>query len=180
MIGTVNHDEYNLTFDFFCISVCLSRSDTGPRATRRFNLSTLLNPETLFSAMRVQHAREMKCSMNDLKMVCSWKGSQNEDDSSGSKMIIEGLLIQGAVLRGDKLVDCAAYGEELSPLPPVSIMFEPLDGEHRPDTYAQSTLEVPLYYNLSREKLLGTLTLPCSQQDRVKWILASVAIFIES
>jgi len=169
----------------------------------------LFNPEGVFSAFKVQRARDLKCSINDLVLCCSWSSNDrtcqtSPDDSSGSyitrndgksscsaqgsrgSLMIKGLLIQGAVLDGEKkrssrskLADCAPDGKALSALPPVWITYE-TQHQHQSQDQESGNLEVPLYYNTSRETLISTLLFPCQEKkERTKWILAGVAIFVE-
>lgn len=100
--------------------------------------------------------------------------------------MIKGLLIQGAIFDGKsygnsrgKLADCAPDDEALGALPPVWITYEARQQNHIQDQES-SNLEVPLYYNTSRETLVSTLLFPCQvKREHTKWIFAGVAVFIE-
>lgn len=149
----------------------------------------------------MQLARDLKCSVNDLVLRCSWSSNDTPPtDSSGSEirsdgkssqgsrgsLMIKGLLIQGAIFEGKsygnsrgKLADCAPDDKALSALPPVWITYE-AQQQHQIQDQESNNLEVPLYYNTSRETLISTLLFPCQEKrERTKWILAGVAVFIE-
>jgi hypothetical protein len=194
-------------------------SDTGLFQATLYNtlhLNTLFNPDGVFSAFKVQRARDLNCSISDLVLRCSWNSNNNiisrksfansssksnrstsDGNSSSNKvsrsaLVIKGLWIQGAVFdwrnsessSSSKFIDCAPEDRELSALPPVWITYEMQQDQEQQQQIEDKTnnlhLEVPLYYNMLRERLISTLTLPCpDQKERTKWILASVAIFIE-
>ena len=88
---------------------------------------------------------------------------------------IKGLLLQGAVFDGKKLIDAECDGPELEVAPLVTVAYLPFSDAEK---YASSaSLKIPVYYSTTRERLLTELSIP-GGDDLPRWILAGVALFL--
>ena len=66
-------------------------------------MSELFHPDTFLNAFRQQSAREMKCSMEELKFMTSWKGGAG-GGIEGAKItaLIGGLQLEGCTFDGTR------------------------------------------------------------------------------
>uniref|UniRef100_A0AAF5DHG2 Cytoplasmic dynein 2 heavy chain 1 n=1 Tax=Strongyloides stercoralis TaxID=6248 RepID=A0AAF5DHG2_STRER len=140
-----------------------------------FDLSNWLRPSRCLNALKQLTARTSDTSLDQLKLATSWRRSLIT-----SKYIteIKGLQIEGALFNGEKLT------ETLSNSPPINnvpILFVAYIQTTSPNIYDEkSSIEVPLYENISREDLVTTLQLPFdNEDDKLKWILINVALFLK-
>jgi len=110
-----------------------------------------LHPETFLNALRQRSARIFKVAINELKLVSSFDLSKL--DKQGA-IALEGLWLQGCSFDKTQLVDIKGQTNEIIMLPVCAISWISQSSQ---DPSAGSTVEVPVYYSLDREKLLCTL-----------------------
>ncbi|KAK0416088.1 hypothetical protein QR680_012293 [Steinernema hermaphroditum] len=66
----------------------------------------------------------------------------------------------------------------LNSLPPLIVAWSPKGAK---DIYDEAeSVWVPLYVDKRRERAIATVQIPCGRSQRDKWILASVAVFLNS
>ena len=135
------------------------------------------------SAIQQTLARSKKCSIDDLRMSCSWQTCSSNNflstDQSGLSVTIDGLLIQGATLQNKNnnpvLRHLSVDSPEFALAPPVSITYTlPSDAD-----LTTSCVNIPVYFTSSRETAFIDLPIPCPKGEERQWILAGVALFIE-
>jgi LmbE family N-acetylglucosaminyl deacetylase len=65
-------------------------------ALGKMNLAHLYHPDTFLNALRQQTARELRESIDNLRLVTTWDAAYNPGHSLAAT--VEGLLVQGAAL----------------------------------------------------------------------------------
>ncbi|KAJ3130163.1 Cytoplasmic dynein 2 heavy chain 1 [Nowakowskiella sp. JEL0407] len=135
-------------------------------------LSDLFNPTAFLNAFRQHTSRKLKKSMDSLQLVSSWTGSDLVvANMQVIKISVSGLLIQGANFDGIRLSEVAPNDLSFAPAPNCYLAWMPKSFKFLHD------LEIPLYLNSTREKIVTVVQVPSSDNDRSKWIMASVAFF---
>ncbi|TMW62553.1 hypothetical protein Poli38472_005171 [Pythium oligandrum] len=152
-------------------------ASSGKLLARGLDLSDLLHPGTFLNALRQQSARELKCSMDGMKLISCWE-KEKISESGASKLEwfeITRLLLQGASFEGGMLVEACSDAQELVTVPSCYVAYARDDAK---EMYAkESCIKAPLYYSTSRERLLVEIAMPISG-DHARWILAGVALFL--
>lgn len=90
---------------------------------------------------------------------------------------IEGLLLQGCSFDNSKITEAHASAAEVLSAGPCTLAWIPADATspfYEPNT---ATVDVPVYQNLLREKLITVLSMPCTG-TKDKWLLAGIALFL--
>ncbi|KAH3756292.1 cytoplasmic dynein 2 heavy chain 1 [Pelomyxa schiedti] len=137
------------------------------------NLNDLFHPSTFVDALCQQTARSMRRTLDTLTLVATWTKVPSISTPSAT---ISGMLLQGCTIDSSgRLVDAEATAPELVPTPALTLYWLPAE---TPSPYAGTmTVDVPVYLNLQREKLVMTLSLPCTG-TKEKWCIAGVALFL--
>lgn len=146
------------------------------------SLGDIFNPATFVNALRQQTARKVGLAIDRMKMIASWES----DDKARSILsrncgcalpcTLTGMLLQGAIFQGGKLRESASDASELSPSPSVCIGFVSAD---TPEPYSiEDTIAIPAYFTPSREDFLMDIPMPADSQDKTRWILAGVGLFL--
>jgi hypothetical protein len=145
------------------------------------SLGDIFNPATFVNALRQQTARKLNLAIDRVKMIASWESEEKArgvvSRTGGCPLpcILSGMLLQGAIFQG-KLKESPPDGSENSPAPNVCIGFVPDDV---PEPYsADDTIAIPAYFTPTREDFLMDLPMPTEYQDKQKWILAGVGLFL--
>ena len=107
--------------------------------------------------------------MDVLHLISAWP---NAGITSSLSIIVKGLLLQGAELRGTSLVEASNDAPEIILMPSLSLGYSREMLSHSSDE-----LVIPLYRDATREHFLLDITLPI-QKDADVWILAGLAIFL--
>ncbi|XP_065833043.1 cytoplasmic dynein 2 heavy chain 1-like isoform X2 [Oscarella lobularis] len=138
------------------------------------DLSELFHPDTFLNALRQQAARNLKCSMDDLKFVCSWRTS----DTRGAVTVkIEGLQLEGCTFDGARLTDNQRDSPSVSAIPPCCFAWVSKDA---PEPYlASDCISLPIYYSAEREHIVTRLNVPCGG-DQDHWIQSGAALFLKN
>ncbi|KAJ3070332.1 Cytoplasmic dynein 2 heavy chain 1 [Podochytrium sp. JEL0797] len=156
--NTVNADE-----------LC-AKATKGTLFSGTFKLSCLFNPIPFLNALRQQTSRKLKIPMDDFSLFSSWK--KNELGQAALPIAVEGLLLQGCNLDGARLIEASAEDPSFAAVPVAYLAW-------MPKTFILSSrIDVPLYVSPTREKLVGTLQVPCNPEDESTWVLAGVAFFL--
>jgi dynein heavy chain 2 len=135
-------------------------------------LDDLFNPSTFLNAVRQQTARQLKRSIDDVKLVCSWEAN-GKDPGCKLPFSVTGLRLQGAEFVGSRLTHAGA--QELAIAPDVQLGFIPSEAQ---EPYDESkSFCVPVYNSITRAALLMELKMPIDgPEDARRWILAGVAL----
>ncbi|KAK9747094.1 SacI homology domain [Popillia japonica] len=131
------------------------------------NLSLLFNPETFLAAFKQHYSREHKIALDELTMQTTWK---NTPDS----IILEGLLISGALFDGILLSTCTANTESINPVPYCYITWIQKKNAVINDKF----INVPLYYTSDRDKQVAQIQIPCDSKEKDNWIKTGLAFFL--
>jgi len=157
------------------LSRWVQQANKGALLDNPLSLEDLFNPGTFLNAVRQQTARLSHCSMDSLKMVSCWEVSKLK--TAPLPLVIKDLTLQGASFGGKCLHETAPNAAEVSEVPPVAIAYLTHD---QPDPYdVGQAISVPLYYSLSREKMLVEISMPFDD-DESRWILSGTALYLGS
>lgn len=162
----------------------LASSARGNLLDEALSLGDLFNPATFVNALRQQTARLLGSAIDRVKMICSWanrKDALQAFSKCGNCPLpcqLTSLLLQGASFSagGSALRDSASEASELTPAPNVMIGF--IDREAGEPYGEQPTIAIPVYFTPSREEYLTELQIPVEDNDKNKWILAGVSLFL--
>ncbi|KAI8925894.1 dynein heavy chain and region D6 of dynein motor-domain-containing protein [Entophlyctis helioformis] len=135
-------------------------------------LSSLLNPVTFLNAQRQQTSRKLKQPMDSLRLLSTWNPSELKD--CPLKVSVNGVLLQGCNFNGDRLSEAGTNDPIFTVVPTCHMGWVS-------EVSIKSTgkLEVPLYINPTREKMVTSLMVPC-QDDGATWIQAGVSFFLSA
>lgn len=163
----------------------LRRSKERTLLGRPLSLNDLFRPATFVDALRQQAARAVHRALDTLKLVALWGSSSSASTAASGKGLaggalppvhasIDGLLLQGCSFDAGKLVEAQPSAPELIQMPRCTLAWIP---EEAPSPYGSDVVDVPVYQNLLREKIVVTLSVPCSGSKQ-KWNVAGVALFL--
>lgn len=142
-------------------------------------LADLFQPNVFLNALRQESARKLACSMDELELRSSFNRQDMPEDSITTN--VRGLLLQGAGFDGQQLVASSAEATELVSVPVMFIAWVAKARGGGEDGSGQGSAEVPagvpLYYSLSRERLLVQVHVPSGGRND-KWTVAGVALFL--
>ncbi|KAI8621722.1 dynein heavy chain and region D6 of dynein motor-domain-containing protein [Chytriomyces sp. MP71] len=146
------------------------KAQSGALFASPLKMANLFNPIPFLNALRQQTSRKLKKPMDDFALFSTWKKA--ELAQAALPIAVDGLLLQGCNMDGAHLIEATADDASFSVVPIVHIAW-------MPKTFIlPSRMEVPLYVTSTREKLVGTLQVPCNEEEESKWILAGVAFFL--
>eukprot|EP00455_Lapot_gusevi_P046342 TRINITY_DN6084_c0_g1_i4.p1 TRINITY_DN6084_c0_g1~~TRINITY_DN6084_c0_g1_i4.p1 ORF type:complete len:746 (-),score=233.94 TRINITY_DN6084_c0_g1_i4:98-2335(-) len=153
----------------------LERVEQGNLLSQPIRLAELLNPSTFLNALLQQTARSANVAIDSLKLVSAFDRALLAANNAKVIVQLDGLLLQGAAFPGGRLSPLPPNSPSLSFLPPVYLAWI---SKSDPECYPEaSSVMVPMYYCINREKLVCELRLPC-QGDKFTWILSGVAVFL--
>jgi dynein heavy chain 2 len=133
------------------------------------SLGELFHPETFLNALRQLTGRRLNVPMEQLKLASSF------DSRMPGSVQLKGLLLQGCEFDRGKLVDAGPESPEVTPIPSISIVWVPSDSSSTQNS--STSVEVPVYHSLERDKLLCTLTIENSG-GAAERIISGVALFL--
>ncbi|KAJ3140439.1 Cytoplasmic dynein 2 heavy chain 1 [Physocladia obscura] len=112
----------------------------------------------------------VKIPMDDFALYSTWKNG--ELSKAPFQICVEGLLLQGCKMEGMRLIEASSEDSSFSLVPAAQLAW-------MPKTFILSSrMDVPLYISSTREKLIGTLQVPCAPEEEAAWILAGIAFFL--
>jgi len=152
----------------------ISKVTNGSLLKSGVSLSDLFHPETFLNALRQKAARQLKYAIDELKLVSSFEAGKVNLQTGAQ---LEGLFLQGCEFDGARLndiKDTSGSSSELTLLPSCNIAWVRREDQ---DPYGQGTVNVPVYLQIDREKLLCTFNVP-NQGDEWKRIIGGVALFL--
>ncbi|KAI9102585.1 dynein heavy chain and region D6 of dynein motor-domain-containing protein [Phlyctochytrium arcticum] len=136
-------------------------------------MASLFHPITFLNALRQQTARQLKKPIDELKLTTTW-GSVSLPSKSLS-VTIGDIFIQGCTFDGARLQEAHPEDPTFMPSPNCNIAWVSESVPHAYDKF----IELPLYEETSREKLVCKLIIPCADNHSL-WILAGAAFFLEA
>lgn len=100
----------------------LDRAERGSLLSEELDLSELFHPDTFLNALRQQTARDVGCSMDNLRFATSWRGAVH-----GAKHAVRlgGLQLEGGVFDGVRLTESARDSPSVCSVPVVSVAWIP-------------------------------------------------------
>lgn len=115
--------------------------------------------------------------MSDLRLTCSFNTNSSISSYSTNSIVVEGIYIQGAILKETRLSSVDASSPQYSTIPPMTISFIPIT---EPLLELGETLSVPVFVSLWNKRTVLDVSLPCtSENDKRKWILSGVSLFTD-
>lgn len=144
-------------------------------------LGDIFNPATFVNALRQQTARKLGLAIDRVKMIASWESEERARNivsrTGGCPLpcVLSGMLLQGAVFQS-RLKESPANASENSPAPNVCVGF--VSSETAEPYSNEETIAIPAYFTPSREDFLMDLPMSSNSNDKQKWILAGVALFL--
>ncbi|KAI9332693.1 dynein heavy chain and region D6 of dynein motor-domain-containing protein [Obelidium mucronatum] len=147
------------------------KAQSGAIFSTPLKLSCLFNPIPFLNALRQQTSRKLKIPMDDFALFSTWKKS--ELGQAALPIAVEGLLLQGCNMDSMRLIEASSEDASFTSVPVAYLAW-------MPKTFVLSSrIDVPLYVTPTREKLVGTLQVPCSPEEEATWVLAGVAFFLQ-
>ncbi len=114
----------------------------------------------------------MKVAADELKIIVSF----DQDKLTSVNIVkIKGLLLQGCVLNGNKMLE--EGGKNLQEFTPLPILYVSFVGRDTRDPYTNGIDEFPIFTSTTRERLLMNVRLPVSG-DVNERILGGVALML--
>jgi len=154
----------------------LPAAQSGELLESSIDLAEIFHPGTFLNALQQRAARDLSRSMDELEMLSAWSRT---DVPFGNIVRLEGLSIQGAVLKSARLVQTKPDAPILTSVGTCFISFVPHEEVVR-FRQSRETISLPVYTALDRENMLLQLDLPTSKDEEHKWITAGVALFLGS
>jgi len=143
------------------------------------DLSSLFNPMTFFHILKQEAAKKMTCPINKLKIFCSFDEKHKLASSSSLDTIdVRGIKLQGVAYAKNVLCKVNKFHPEFLPIPSLNIFIRSSDEDPIKTETNSCYCTAPLFSDHSRQEILAEFCLPCLPDDKNKWILASVALFI--
>nr|CAB3240329.1 cytoplasmic dynein 2 heavy chain 1-like [Phallusia mammillata] len=137
------------------------------------NLADLFHPSTFLNAVRQKTARESHVSMDELKFVCSWKGTV-----SASKVTVKigNLQLEGCSFDGTRLSENQRDSPTVSAVPSCYVAWVRKDS---PGPYSSSeTISLPVYTSSTRESIVTCLDVPCGGNHNT-WVQCGAAMLLQ-
>ncbi|KAJ3098912.1 Cytoplasmic dynein 2 heavy chain 1 [Phlyctochytrium planicorne] len=144
-------------------------SGNGNLFAEPLQLCNLFNPITFLNALRQQTSRKVRKPMDELVLYSTW--SRSDISHAALSVAVDGLLLQGCSFDGLRLSESSTDDPSYQKAPICYIAWVP-KGEN-----SHSRIDIPLYLTPTRERLVGFLQIP-GTDDKSTWILAGVAFFL--
>ncbi|KAL3878520.1 hypothetical protein ACJMK2_030860 [Sinanodonta woodiana] len=156
------------------IQTWMDKAENNSLLRDTLDLSELFRPDTFLNAFRQQTARELSCSMDNLKFACSWKGAIQ---GSRSSVKIGGLQLEGCTFDGSRLSENQRDSPSISAIPPCVVAWIKDDA---PDPYGyEETISIPIYYSSARDRIVTRMNVPCGGNQNV-WLQCGAALFLRN
>ncbi|XP_025088458.1 cytoplasmic dynein 2 heavy chain 1-like isoform X3 [Pomacea canaliculata] len=152
----------------------VDQAENGTLLRDTLDLSELFRPDTFLNALRQQTARELRCSMDNLKFVSSWRGGL-----SGAKLPIKlgGLQLEGCSFDGTQLFENQRDSPSVSAIPPCLVAWVPK--ESADSHLTGETISLPIYYDITRDRIVTRLDVPCGGNIN-QWLQCGAALFLKN
>lgn len=156
------------------VQVWVDKAEGGALLRDTLDLSDLFRPDTFLNALRQQTARELACSMDNLKLVSSWRGGVQ-----GSRLPVRlgGIQLEGCSFDGTRLSENQHDSPSVSAIPPCTVAWVPKES---PDPYgSEDTISLPIYFDITRERIVSRMDVPCGGSLN-QWLQCGAALFLRS
>jgi len=137
-------------------------------------LGDLFRPANFLNALRQQAARQYKASMDKLVLVTS---AEVHTLQQHVHMVVEGLLLQGAVLEAGKLKDVAGDSKLFSEMPALAMAW--LTPEEAGRFKEGNVARIPMYLTPGRDKLVSEISLSCSG-EAMQWTIGGTLVCLSA
>ena len=131
-------------------------------------LAQLFRPQNFLNALRQEAARACKVSMDALTLVTSTNPTTVDRYMFTT---VDGLLLQGAQLEGNRLKEVHANSPLLSEIPSIVMAWVPDNEAEQLLSSFGNVAKVPMYTSPSREELVSEIMLPCTG-DALQWAIS--------
>ncbi|XP_043684796.1 cytoplasmic dynein 2 heavy chain 1 [Vespula pensylvanica] len=157
----------------------------------RVDLSGLGRPGAFLAALKQHTAREINHPLENLRLRAHWIDDRKTEQWKVS-VIIEGLLISGALIKEGSLIDVDANDAPIAAAPICQIAFLPerysIDKDKEKKTSHsyyekeehKDRLGVPVYSDSQRTSFVCSLPVGCPRENRNVWLRRSVALYLKS
>jgi len=152
----------------------VARVGTQQLLKSSLRLADLFRPANFLNALRQQAARTYRTSMDKLTLVTSAEVGTLQKYVS---MVVDGLLLQGAVLEGGKLKDVAGDSKLFSEMPPLAMAW--IKDEDASSFREGNSAKIPMYLTPTRDKLVAELSLACSGEP-VQWTIGGTLVCLSA
>ncbi|XP_076646917.1 dynein cytoplasmic heavy chain beethoven [Halictus rubicundus] len=152
------------------------------------DMSRLARPRAFLTVLKQHTARETRQPLENLRLRVNWIENQRREDWKIS-LIVEGLLISGAVIQNGVLKDLDANAASVAAAPSCQIAFLPENyvddstatnvmGDYLRNS-KEDTLNVPVYASSQRDMLICSLPIRCPKEDQDDWLRRGVAFHLK-
>ncbi|XP_029051229.2 cytoplasmic dynein 2 heavy chain 1 [Osmia bicornis bicornis] len=146
------------------------------------DISRLARPRAFLTVLKQHTARETGQPLENLRLKVNWLGNRRNEGSKVS-LVIDGLLISGALIENGTLKDLDANAASVAAAPSCQIAFLPEDYSEN-NTYlenynSEDTLNVPVYANSQREMLICSLPVECPREEHDNWLRRGVGFHLK-
>ncbi|KAL2743989.1 cytoplasmic dynein 2 heavy chain 1 [Vespula maculifrons] len=157
----------------------------------RVDLSGLGRPGAFLAALKQHTAREINHPLENLRLRAHWIDDRKTEQWKVS-VIIEGLLISGALIKEGSLIDVDANDAPIAAAPICQIAFLPERYSFDKDKEKKTShsyyekeehkdrLGVPVYSDSQRTSFVCSLPVGCPRENRNVWLRRSVALYLKS
>ncbi|XP_046488904.1 cytoplasmic dynein 2 heavy chain 1 [Neodiprion pinetum] len=145
------------------------------------DLSWLGKPDAFFAALKQRTARRTGRPIEELLLRADWSESDvNQDEGSRCGATVEGLLLTGAVIRGGRLAEVGADEAPVLSAPRCRVSYWiGTSGEFGSTRHSHEWfVEVPVYADLRRNRLISALPVACDRENRDVWLRRGVALHL--
>ncbi|EPY36413.1 hypothetical protein STCU_00598 [Strigomonas culicis] len=155
------------------ISQWQSMATNGVLLKSSLNLSLLFRPETFLNALRQETAHTIQKPLVSLQLVAT---TSAPPPGAAIPVLFEAILLQGARLDRDELLQPISTADEAAVFPVVKLYVSWMTEE--PDR-GKPTIRLPVYANTSKENYICDFALPCASELAAKnFILAGASIVL--
>ncbi|XP_050496495.1 cytoplasmic dynein 2 heavy chain 1 [Bombus huntii] len=153
------------------------------------DISRLARPRAFLTVLKQHTARETRQPMENLRLCVNWFENRRNDDWKIS-LVIEGLLISGALIEDGNLKDVDANAASVATAPSCQIAFLPENytgdkarnktvGGRSGSSDVEDILNVPIYANSQRDVLISSLPVGCPREEHGNWLRRGVAFHLK-
>ncbi|XP_023289902.1 cytoplasmic dynein 2 heavy chain 1 [Orussus abietinus] len=145
----------------------------------KVDLSWLARPRAFLAALKQYTARSSGEPLEGLRLRASWlDGSQSANWRTS--VVIEGLLVSGALIENRSLKDLEAGAAPVAAAPPcrAAFLLEEVAGENSATggKAPSEVLQVPVYVDSKRTSVICSLPVGCPGSRRDVWLRRGVAL----
>uniref|UniRef100_A0A8C5PP60 Cytoplasmic dynein 2 heavy chain 1 n=1 Tax=Leptobrachium leishanense TaxID=445787 RepID=A0A8C5PP60_9ANUR len=152
----------------------VEKSEKQALLSDNLDLSELFHPDTFLNALRQETAREMNCSMDNLKFVASWKGKIRD---AKLQVKISGLQLEGCSFDGNSLSENQHDSPSVSVVPSCYMAWI---SQQSPSMYfPDECISLPVYTSAERDRVVTNIDVPCGR-NKNQWIQCGAALFLKN